>query len=102
MGGSFDKAPEQAAEIRKHDPLLGHRAFAVVYTAQKKPELAKKEYAWRAHALLGAYLLNAEKNDAAAMTELETALCLHAGCMAAWYYVGRIAASSGTNLPRGE
>ena len=44
MGGDFDKAVAQAAELRKLDPLQAHRAYAVIYSAQKKPELAKKEY----------------------------------------------------------
>src|ERR1051325_7603084 len=42
IGGSYDKALAQAAEIRKLDPLQGHRAYAIVYSSQKKPELAKK------------------------------------------------------------
>jgi tetratricopeptide (TPR) repeat protein len=44
-GGSESAAREQAAEIRKRDVIDGHRAFARIHTAAKKPELARKEYA---------------------------------------------------------
>ena len=44
MGGSYEKAFAQAAEIRKRDPLRGHRAAAFIYAQQKKTEEAKKEY----------------------------------------------------------
>ena len=45
MGGSYEKAFEQAKEIKAIDPIAGHRAYAFIYTQQKKLELAKKEYA---------------------------------------------------------
>ena len=41
MGGSYEKAFEQAKEIKAIDPVLGHRAYAFIYSRQKKPELAK-------------------------------------------------------------
>ena len=111
MGGDFDKALEQAKEIRKRDSLMGHRAYALVYTRQKKPDLARKEYADAvaeqprsapAHTSLGSYLLTADKNYTAAFEELETAIKLDPNYMPAWYHLGRAAANSGTNLPRGE
>ena len=70
MGGSFDKAFEQAKEIKALDPIVGHRAYAFIYSQQKKPDLAKKEYADaireqpdspKAHSYLGQYLVNTEK-----------------------------------------
>src|SRR6476469_10226032 len=35
MGGSFEKAFEQAKEIKAIDPVVGHRAYAFVYSQQK-------------------------------------------------------------------
>jgi len=111
MGGSFDKAFEQAQEIKKRDPLMGHRAYSFVYSQQKKPELAKKEYldgireqpnAPKAHSFYGQYLANTEKNYKAAFEEFETALKIDPSYMAPWYHIGRTAGTSGTNLARGE
>ena len=111
MGGDFDKALAQAAEIKKLDPLQAHRAYAVIYGAQKKPELARKEYldavqeqpgSTKAHQFLGQYLANTDKNYKAAFDEFEAAIKLDAAYMPAWYWLGRTAGVSGTNLPRGE
>ena len=111
MGGDFDKALAQAAEIKKIDALQAHRAYAVIYGAQKKPDLAKKEYldavreqpgSPRAHQFLGQYLANADKNYKAAFDEFEAAIKLDAAYMSPWYWIGRTAGMSGTNLPRGE
>jgi len=111
MGGSYDKALQQAQEIKKRDPLMGHRAFAFIYSAQKKPELAKKELtdavaaqpnSGRAHAYLAQHLANAEKNYKAAFEELETAIKVEPSYMSAWYALGRTAGVAGTNLARGE
>jgi tetratricopeptide (TPR) repeat protein len=111
MGGDFDKALAQAAEIRKLDALQGHRAFALVYNQQKKPELAKKEYvdavreepsSAKAHHYLGQYLANVEKSYKTAFDEFETAVKLDAAYMPPLYSIGRTAGASGTNLARGE
>lgn len=111
MGGSYDKAFEQAREIKKRDALMGYRAFAVVYSQQKKPELAKKEFtdavaahpnSGRAHTYLAQHLANNEKNYKAAFEELETAIRLEPSYMSAWYALGRTAGVAGTNLARGE
>lgn len=111
MGGSYDKALEQAKEIKTRDPLMGHRAFAFVYAQQKKPELAKKEFtdavaeqpnSGRAHTFLAQYLANTEKNYKAAFEELETSIKLEPAYMSAWYSLGRTAGVAGTNFARGE
>src|SRR5262249_21196180 len=44
MGGDEKKAVQEANEIKRRDALRGHQAFAYVYTRQKKPDLARKEY----------------------------------------------------------
>jgi tetratricopeptide (TPR) repeat protein len=111
MGGSYEKAFEQAKEIKALDPVVSHRACAVIYTQQKKPELAKKEYveaireqpnSAKAHTYLGQYLENVEKNYPAASAEFEMALKVDANHMPALYHLGKTAALANANLPRGE
>lgn len=66
-GGSEEKAMQIAAEAKKHDALEGHRAYARLYTTQKKFDLATKEMveavreqpkSARTHYYLGNALLN--------------------------------------------
>jgi len=111
MGGSFDKALEQAKAIQPVDPLVGHRAFAFIYSQQKHPDLAKKEYldaiqeqpkSPKPHSYFGLYLANVEKNYAAAFAEFDAALKLDPKYMPAFYHLGRTAALADTNLARGE
>jgi Putative Zn-dependent protease, contains TPR repeats len=111
MGGSNDKALEQAKAIKAIDPILGHRAYAFAYLQQQKPELAKKEYtdaireqpnSPKAHSYFGQYLTNTEKNYPAAFTELETALKVDPNYMPTFYHLGRTASLASANLPRGE
>jgi Tfp pilus assembly protein PilF len=111
MGGSFDKAFEQAKAIKAIDPVLGHRAYAFVYSQQKQPDLVKKEYvdaireqpdSPKAHSFYGQYLVSVEKNYAPAFAEFETALKVRPAYMAAYYHIGRAAALADSNLARGE
>ena len=111
MGGDFDKALAQAAEVKKRDAVQGHRAYAIVYAAQKKPDLARKEYldaiheqpaSAKAHNYYGQYLVLSEKNFKAAFEEFENAVKLDAAYMPPWYWIGRVAGDSGENLARGE
>jgi Tfp pilus assembly protein PilF len=83
MGGSYEKAFDQAKEIKAIDPVVGHRAYAFIYSQQSKLDLANKEYAdaireqpksGKAHSFYGQYLASVEKNYAAALVGLETAL----------------------------
>ena len=110
MGGSANKALEQAKEIKAIDPVLGHRAYAFIYSQQKKPEQAKKEYldairerpdSAKARSYFGTYLAKIE-NYSAAFPEFETALKLDANYMPPLYHLGRVAALANTNLARGE
>jgi tetratricopeptide (TPR) repeat protein len=111
MGGSYDKAFEQAKEIKAIDPVVGHRAYAFIYTQQTKPELAKKEYvdsireqpnSPKAHSYYGQYLVDTEKNYTAAAAEFEMALKVDPTYMAAVYHLGRTASLANTNLAHGE
>jgi tetratricopeptide (TPR) repeat protein len=111
MGGSYEKAFEQAKEIKAIDPVVGHRAYGFIYSQQKKLDLAKKEYgdaireepnSPKAHSYFGQYLVNVEKNYTAAFAEFEAALKLDPRYMAAFYHLGRVASLANTNLARGE
>ena len=111
MGGSYEKAFDQAKEIKTIDPVLGHRAYAFIYSHQKKLDLANKEYAdaireepksGKAHSFYGQYLASVPKSYATALVELETALKIDPHYMPALYHLGRIASLANTNLARGE
>jgi Tfp pilus assembly protein PilF len=83
MGGSYDKAFEHAKAIKAIDPVAGHRAYAFIYTQQKKADLAKQEFADaireqptspKPHSYFGQYFVNTEKNYTAGFAEFEAAL----------------------------
>lgn len=76
LGGSEAKAITQANEIRKRNPIEGHRAFAMIDLVQKKTELARKEYV-------------------AAVTEQPQ-------YMRGWFEIGHIDATTGAHLDEGE
>lgn len=111
MGGSEEKAMQQAAEIKKRDALQGHRAYARIYTRQKKTDLARTELinavreqpqSPKAHNYLASFYVNADKNFPAALAEAENALKVDPNYMPAHFRIGQIAALSGTNFNRGE
>lgn len=110
VGGSHEKALEQAAAVKKIDSLAGRRAYARIYMRQKKTELARKELveavrehpsSAKAHTFLGNFLYN-EKNYAGATHEFETAIKLDPSYMPAWFRLGQTIAQSGPNYTRGE
>jgi len=110
IGGSYEKAFAQAAEIRKRDPLRGHRVSAFIYGQQKKTEEAKKEYfdevkefpkSPRAHLDLGLFYIN-QKDWKAAGSEFDAALQLDPAYMPAVFRLGQLSVLSNTNLPHGE
>ena len=75
VGGDSGRAAEEAAIIRKLDPGRGHRAFATLYAAGGKYDLA--------------------------LAELDGALKTEPDDYASLYQVGRIAAISGQHFERG-
>ena len=110
MGGSYDKAFAQAGEIRKRDPLMGHRATAFIYANQKKTDEAKKEYfdevkefpkSPRAHLDLGLYYMS-HKDYVPSGSEFDTALKLDPTYMPAVFRLGQLAVLSNGNLAHGE
>lgn len=110
MGGSDEKALEQAKEIRKRDAMEGADAFATIYIFDKKLDLARKEYvdlvranpnSAEAHFKLGSFLQGFDKKYSGGMQELETSLRLDPNYMRAYVGIARVAALSNSNLPRG-
>ena len=111
MGGSYDKAFEQAKELKAIDPVMGHRAAASIYARQKKLDLARKEYlaaisshptSAKAHTYYGQHLANVEKNYHAAFDAFDAALKVNGSHMPAVYHLGRSAALGNINVQRGE
>jgi tetratricopeptide (TPR) repeat protein len=110
MGGGEDKAYAQANELRRIDPLSGHRAWSRIYSFQKKPDLARKEMldavreqpqSAKAHYFLGITYLS-EKNYTAAAGMFEKAHAIDPNHTATWFRLGQTAAFANANLPRGE
>jgi tetratricopeptide (TPR) repeat protein len=109
VGGSEEKAAQQAAEIKKRDSLTGHRAYARIYSRQKKEDLALKEMiasvreqpnSAKAHYFYASYLLG-QKNYKGASEEFEAAIRLDATYMPPYFRIGQTAALSQTNHGRG-
>jgi tetratricopeptide (TPR) repeat protein len=110
MGGSDEKALQQAQEIKKRDAIEGHRAMARIYARDKKTDLAKKEVldavreqpnSPKAHMLVSG-LYYTEKNWKQALDEAEAALKVDPNYMPAYYRIGVIAVNSASNFVRGE
>jgi tetratricopeptide (TPR) repeat protein len=110
IGGSFDKAFAQTAEIKKHDPLMAHRAAAFIYTHQQKTDEARNEYlaevrefpkSARAHIDLGSFYIVA-KNYKAAAEEFETAANVEPTYIPAYFRLGQASVITNSNYARGE
>lgn len=111
MGGSEATAKQLAGEIAKRDAIEGHRAYARIYTAAERPDLARNEYAAmlksdggsaRARYIHGVYLMLTEKNYSAASAEFEEALKLDPAYLVASFQIGHVSALSGQSLVHGE
>jgi tetratricopeptide (TPR) repeat protein len=110
MGGSDDKAREQATEIRKRDSFQGHRAFARIYNHGKQTDLARNELIAavreqpslpKTHYTLGTFYIG-EKNYKASLEEMDAALKLDPNYMPAVFQIGHLAVLSSSNFVRGE
>jgi tetratricopeptide (TPR) repeat protein len=110
VGGDEDKAIVQAEEMKKRDAFGGHRAYAHLYTTQKKFDLATKEMVdavreqpkfAKAHYFLGNALLN-QKDWKGSLHEYEMTLSLDPAYMTAYARIGQHAALSESNYVRGE
>jgi tetratricopeptide (TPR) repeat protein len=110
MGGSDDKAVEQANEIKKRDAAWGARAWATIYRIEKKPDLVKKVYtdfvreqpnSPKSHYWLGAYYLG-EKLNKEATAEFETSIRVDPNYMPGWFQIGHMAVVNENDYARGE
>jgi len=110
VGGGEDKALAQAAELKKRNALEGHRAYARIYSRQKKLDLARKEYvdavreqpnSPKTHYYLGNFLLN-QKEWSGSLHEYEYAIKLDPNYMPPYFRLGHLAAMSESNYARGE
>jgi tetratricopeptide (TPR) repeat protein len=110
LGGSVEKAKEQAAEIRRRDALRGVEAFVTVHLHQKNFAAAERETREaiqrtpaepRLHLLLAGIYLNQEKWDLS-LEALEAVLKSDPGNRFALYQIGRTGALSGKRLDRAE
>ena len=109
MGGSVDKAREQANEIAKRDAVRGAMARAAVALNQKdnagaerivKEALAKQPGEPRLQQMLGLLYQTQERWDEA-FEVFEAVLAADADAWPALYQIGRTAALSGKRLERG-
>jgi tetratricopeptide (TPR) repeat protein len=110
MGGSKEKAREQAAEIAKISPLQGRFAAASIAQREKNAEAAEREYVAAvsenldstvAHLALSVFYQNTQR-WADAFGVLDRLLAAKPDEIRAHYQIGRAAALSGTQLDRGE
>jgi tetratricopeptide (TPR) repeat protein len=110
MGGSMDKAHDQAREIIKLNPMRGHLEEADLYAREKKPseverslkaaEQASPDSAVAAYSLGSFYQNNQRWADAFAV--YDRMLKRFPGELLVHFQVGRTAALSGEQLDRGE
>jgi tetratricopeptide (TPR) repeat protein len=110
MGGSIDKARQQAAEIKRRDAYRGGLRVARLAMQTKDTAAALREYEALAtqfpdssapHANVVATYLAAKRVDDA-WRAADRFAAAHADRPYAQYLVGRVAAESGKNLERGE
>jgi tetratricopeptide (TPR) repeat protein len=111
VGGSNEKAQQQAAEIMKRDRIMGHRAAAQLLLNDKKIDAARNEYlvsvkeqpnSPKAHYGLAIFYLSVDKNNKAATDEFETSVKIDPNYMPGWFQIGHMSAINGTNFARGE
>jgi len=110
IGGSKDKAREQAGEIKKRNVHQGHLAFGFIHSMDEKYDLAEKEFQaamianpadYQAYYQLG-YLYARQKEFDKASELFENLLKSYPDQVAAYFHLGRIALMSGKNLDKGE
>jgi len=110
VGGSIDRANEQAEIIAKLNPLRGHLARAAI--ARHVGDVAKAESEYKAAAaeapdsLFATYTLGGfyenQKRWADAAAVYDRVIVQRPAELTAHFYYGRVAAVSGENLERGE
>lgn len=110
LGGSLEKARDEAEEVRGRNALEGHRAFGRIAELRKEPDRALEEYrqalvefpeSAEPSYWLGAFYAR-RKDYANAFEAYEKLLERDPGQMEARYQIGRLASVSGQNLELGE
>jgi tetratricopeptide (TPR) repeat protein len=110
VGGDKAKALEMANRMKTVDKARGHIQVANVYLADKKTDLAEKEYQallkldpekWDYQLALGNFYI-ATKQYQKAFDQYENRLKKEPTDMRAQYQLGKVAAVSGLQLDRGE
>ncbi|MGD8413142.1 MAG: tetratricopeptide repeat protein [Candidatus Latescibacterota bacterium] len=108
VGGSVDKAKEQAGIIVKYDPYRGNLFWAEIYKKEKNFEKAAQSYEAAAAAApekadpyyyLGMMYQGNERYDEA-FAAFEKAVAVDPGATNALYQIGRTGVLSGENLDR--
>ena len=110
MGGSMDKAREQANEIMKLNPARGHAQLANLAERDKDPAIAEREYksiiVAQPDSALGYYALGAfyrrQKRWDESWATYDQLMKLKPGEINVHLTWGGTAAESGRNLERGE
>jgi len=110
VGGSIEKAKQQAGEVMKRNRLQGHQCFAMIYQQQDKPELVVQEYETavretpddpKARLWLGIAYQGHNEFDRA-FEAFEALAKAQPPVVGAYYQIGKTAVLSGKNLDRGE
>ena len=110
LGGSAQKAKEQAAEMAKRDAVRGHRMYAWIYTQEKDFAKAEQEYLAAVQTdpqqkelryALGYFYQGQSKYDEA-FAVFEELARLDPSDWPAYYQIGRTGVLSGKNLDRAE
>lgn len=110
MGGSVEKAREQAAEIARRDPMRGHRAQGRIAEYEKHFDVALVAYERAAKEFPGkrepffwiAGHHSRQKQYGKAFDTMEKFLAEQPGDPSALFQIGAFAAASGERLDRGE
>lgn len=109
MGGSKDKAKEQAEAIKQRNPHQGHLAFGLIHAMNEDYTLAEQEYQaaiavnpenTQPYYSLG-YLYTRQKQFDKATELFENLLKTHPYEVSSYFHLGRIAVMSGKNLDKG-
>jgi len=110
MGGSAAKAREQAAQIRRRDPLRGHQAYGRIAEHEKRWDDAVAEYNQAASEFPGrrepfvwrAGLASRRKDYAGAFEILESLLRARPDDATVCFSIGHLGAQTGERLDRAE
>lgn len=108
MGGSVDRARDQAAEIRKRNPLEGLIAAAIILEKENDRDKAQTEYesavrefpdSTRGYYQLAAFYRKTQQYDKA-FALLDELQARHPNQIETLYHIGSTGAQSGRNLDR--